>query len=152
MDQQARSDFVERFARVFSESGQASRNTGRIYAWLATSQEPHASLQEIADGLGISRGSVSMGTRQLIAMEMIRKVPVAGARGDYYAASIAGTDVLLQRLIEMAQTYAKILELGIALHGDRLSPGLQGLTSLRQTYLEISSAFDTRLATRKSAQ
>ena len=58
-------------------------STGRIYGLLYLSAEP-LSLNQMSSMLGISKGSVSVGTRQLISWSAIRKVWVPGDRRDFY--------------------------------------------------------------------
>ena len=59
------------------------RSTGQIYGLLYLSAEP-LSLNHMSSMLGISKGSASMGTRQLASWNAIRKVWVPGERRDYY--------------------------------------------------------------------
>jgi len=59
------------------------RSTGQIFGLLYLSTEP-LSLNQISYLLGISKGSVSMGTRHLASLGSIRKVWVPGDRRDFY--------------------------------------------------------------------
>ena len=59
------------------------RSTGQIFGLLYLSTEP-LSLNQMSSMLGISKGSVSTGTRYLAAWGSIRKVWVPGERRDYY--------------------------------------------------------------------
>ena len=61
------------------------RSVGEIYGLLYLSTKP-ASAPEIATALSISKGSVSTGVRQLLALGFIRKVWVQEQRKDYYEA------------------------------------------------------------------
>ena len=62
------------------------RVVGQIYAYLYFSSEPH-SLDDLQKALGISKGSASMGVRQLEQWGALRKVWVRGDRKGYYEAS-----------------------------------------------------------------
>lgn len=62
------------------------RSTGQIFGLLFFSTEA-LTLREISVMLGISKASVSTGTRQLAAWGAIRKVWVPGDRKDYYEAA-----------------------------------------------------------------
>lgn len=62
-----RLDMIEVSARVCQFLG-IRRSTGQIYGLLYLSPEP-LTLDEIAESLGISRGSVSTGTRLLLASD-----------------------------------------------------------------------------------
>lgn len=90
---QRQSDALHPVVRRFiEEAGHATqafgmgRVLGQIYAFLYFSPKPR-NLQDMQDALGISKGSASMGVRQLEQWEAVRKVWVKGDRKDYYEAS-----------------------------------------------------------------
>lgn len=62
------------------------RVLGQIYAYLYFSREPRG-LSDMQQALGISKGSASMGVRQLEQWNAVRKVWVRGDRKDYYEAN-----------------------------------------------------------------
>lgn len=62
------------------------RVLGQIYAFLYFSREPR-SLGDMQEALHISKGSASMGVRQLENWSAVRKVWVKGDRKDYYEAN-----------------------------------------------------------------
>ena len=59
------------------------RSTGQIFGLLYLSVEP-LSLNHMSSMLGISKGSISVGTRQLASWGAIRKVWIPGDRRDFY--------------------------------------------------------------------
>ena len=59
------------------------RSTGQIFGLLYLSAEP-LSLNQMSSMLEISKGSASVGTRQLASWGAIRKVWIPGDRRDYY--------------------------------------------------------------------
>jgi DNA-binding transcriptional regulator GbsR (MarR family) len=61
------------------------RVLGQIFAHLYFSREPQ-SLDAITQALGISKGSASMGVRQLEQWDALEKVWIKGDRKDYYQA------------------------------------------------------------------
>ena len=61
------------------------RVLGQIYAYLYFSPTP-LSLNDLTEGLGISKGSASMCVRQLEQWEALEKIWVKGDRKDYYRA------------------------------------------------------------------
>jgi len=75
-------EMVEVGGRICQILGQP-RSTGQIYGLLYLSAEP-MSLIQMSSMLGISKGSVSMGTRQLASWGAIRKVWIPGDRRDFY--------------------------------------------------------------------
>ena len=86
----------ERFVDLGGRSAQQlgfSRSLGQIYAALYLSEKP-AGLAELMQMLHISKGSASMGVRQLEAWGVVRSVWVRGDRRDYYEVNIDFTEVL----------------------------------------------------------
>src|SRR5437870_9893085 len=89
-----------------SRSGVLSETAGKIFAVLYLSPGP-LSLDEIALGVGTSKGNASVQVRELLALGMVRKVWVRRSRRDYYEAvtdlwAIA-TQVIARRLEQEAQ-------------------------------------------------
>ena len=79
-----RRQFVEAGGN-FCRSVGLPRSVGQIYGLLYLSIRP-LSLQDICEQLGISKGSASLGTRQLLAWGAIRHVWVPGSRRDHFVA------------------------------------------------------------------
>lgn len=78
-----REKLIEDFGLFWERYG-LPRILGRMYGLLLLSNEPHLSLEQIADELNISKASASTIARQLSAMTMITKSTVPGDRRDYY--------------------------------------------------------------------
>ena len=66
-----------------TQSMGVGRVLGQIFAWLYFSPEPQ-SLDDLTSALGISKGSASMGVRQLEQWNALEKVWVKGSRKDFY--------------------------------------------------------------------
>jgi HTH-type transcriptional regulator, glycine betaine synthesis regulator len=62
------------------------RALGQIYAFAYLSPTP-CTLDDLKDGLGISKGSASMGVRQLEQWGALRRIWIKGDRKDYYEAN-----------------------------------------------------------------
>lgn len=77
-------EMVAFFVRIAQVLG-APKSFGEIYGLLYCSEEP-LSLDEISDGLQISRGSASQGLRFLKSVGAVRLVYVPGRRRDHYSA------------------------------------------------------------------
>jgi DNA-binding transcriptional regulator GbsR (MarR family) len=76
--------FVLHFGEMGSRWG-INRTVGQIYAMLFLAEAPrHA--EEICEALSLSRGSVSMGLKELASWNLIRLRHVPGDRRDYYEA------------------------------------------------------------------
>jgi len=113
--------FIEEAGATTQAIG-VGRVVGQIYAYLYFS-EGARTLDDMKEALGISKGSASMGVRQLEQWGAVQRVWVKGDRKDYYTAndyfgSIIRnimTDVMGKRLAAMAQALsAADAELGNA--------------------------------------
>jgi DNA-binding transcriptional regulator GbsR (MarR family) len=109
-----RLDMIEAGGRLCQLLG-VPRSTGQIYGLLYLWPRP-LPLDDIAKLLGISKASVSLGTRQLLSWRAIRQVWVQGERRDYFEVEPdlgrllrAGfTDFLKPRLHSSHQRIAKM--------------------------------------------
>jgi len=144
MDAEQRADYVERWARVLEQSGEA-RITGRIYAHLATAEEPYLSLQELADQLGVSRASVSTNTRRLIALRMLTRVAVPGSRGEHYALTAEGAAAMIERAAEGARAMEELAAEGVRLQRGAVTPGTQSLRMMAEVYGTVAGDFERRV-------
>jgi DNA-binding transcriptional regulator GbsR (MarR family) len=82
-------DVVERFADHWAAGG-GSRLEGLIAGYLLVDESDGVSAAELSDELGISRGSVSTYTRQLVERGFVQRVRKAGERSHYF---VMGEDV-----------------------------------------------------------
>lgn len=79
---------IESFVFHFGEMGSRwgfNRTVGQIYALLVIS-ESALSANDIGDALGVSRGNVSMGLKELHSWQLVQTTHKAGDRKDYYRA------------------------------------------------------------------
>ncbi len=79
-------DTVQRFVEAWGAMGSLwgiNRSVARVHALLMASEEP-LSLDEIADGLQMSKGNASMSLRELRTFGVVRQVEVPGDRRDFY--------------------------------------------------------------------
>ncbi len=82
MDTETRQRFVESWG-VMGVAWGINRSMARIHALLMLSSEPIC-LDDIASELEISRGNASMSLQKLRAWGVVRRMPVAGDRRDFY--------------------------------------------------------------------
>lgn len=75
--------FVEEVGLTIEELG-ISRMAGRIFGCLLVADPPHQSLNQLADYLEASKGSVSTMTRVLIQLDLIERFALPNDRRDYY--------------------------------------------------------------------
>src|SRR5712691_10712827 len=79
---------VERFVLHWGDMGGqwgVNRSVSQIHALLYLSERPRTA-EEIADQLGLARSNVSNSIRELMAWNLIRRVPVKGDRRDHFEA------------------------------------------------------------------
>lgn len=83
---EARDNFIESAGRTTQSFG-LGRIIGQLYALLFFSKEP-LSLDDMADELKVSKGSVSTNIRELEKWSAVKKVWVKGSRKDFYEAEV----------------------------------------------------------------
>jgi len=101
--------FIEEAGATTQAIG-VGRVVGQIYAFLYFSETPR-NLDDMKEALGISKGSASMGVRQLEQWGAVQRIWVKGDRKDYYNANdyfgsiirSIMTDVMGKRLAAMGQ-------------------------------------------------
>src|SRR5918996_2667574 len=79
---------VERFVLHWGDMGSqwgVNRSVSQIHALLYLSERP-LTAEDIADTLGLARSNVSNSIRELMAWDLIRRVPVKGDRRDHFEA------------------------------------------------------------------
>lgn len=130
---QAKSHFVEDFGLFFEREGMP-RMAGRILGWLLVTEAPATSLQELAEVLQASKGSISTMTRSLIQMGMLERVAVPGNRRDYVRIKPGGFAKLIQDRMAMISTYRHLIEHGLELLGGRAPEARMRLTEIRDMY------------------
>jgi DNA-binding transcriptional regulator GbsR (MarR family) len=78
--------FVEGMGAAAATSGVLTQLQGRIFGFLYL-QPGSASLDEITNELGQSKGNISINIRGLVDWHLVRRVSVAGSRKDHYQAA-----------------------------------------------------------------
>lgn len=96
---QARDNIIESAGRTTQGFG-LGRIIGQLYALLFFSPHP-MSLDDMAEGLRVSKGSVSTNIRELEKWGAVRRVWVKGDRKDYYEAEVELLRVLKDGIIPL---------------------------------------------------
>src|SRR3954471_14170315 len=79
---------VERFVLHWGDMGSewgVNRSVSQIHALLYLSERP-LTAEEIADRLALARSNVSSSIKELLAWNLVRRVPVKGDRRDHFEA------------------------------------------------------------------
>jgi len=116
MAQQQKQQFIEDFGERMDEFG-LPRMYGRVLAALLISGKSMMSMQELAEDLQASHGSISTATQMLTRLGMVEKVSMPGERKHFYRighkawnASFATKLNYLNRMLELANRGLALLE------------------------------------------
>jgi DNA-binding transcriptional regulator GbsR (MarR family) len=112
----AAEEFIEIMGRHFEEEGTA-RIAGRLCGLLILTDEP-ASLDELAERLRVSKGSVSLNARLLENAGIAERVTRAGDRRDFYRIAPDMSTRFLERQIERI----RVLDGRMAAARERMEP------------------------------
>jgi DNA-binding transcriptional regulator GbsR (MarR family) len=107
--------FIDDFASLWERFG-VNATQGRVLALLYIADAPEMTAADIGEALGISRGSVSQITRQLVLNRMIQRVSRPGDRRDWFR--IASNPFGQAARAERAQigTFIDVFQRGLAIH------------------------------------
>lgn len=115
---EAETRFVEDMGVVMEADGRP-RIAGLILGWLLICEPPHQSFSDLVDALGVSKGSVSNMTRQLMEAGMIERHAVRGDRQTYFRMAPDAWVRVLQRQVKALRQVAETAERGLALVKER---------------------------------
>lgn len=110
--------FVEDMGIVMEADGRP-RIAGLILGWLLICEPPYQSFNDLVEALGVSKGSVSSMTRQLIEAGMIERYAVRGDRQTHYRIAPDAWVRVLQRQARALQQVAETAERGLAIVNER---------------------------------
>lgn len=134
MKNKAKIRFIEQAGDMIEEHG-LPHMAGRVIGALLVCVPPYMSLDELADQLRSSKGSISMSTQLLLRLGVIEKVSIPGERRHFYRVHPDMWTGLLTRPMEHLNR-----------HRDVVEDGLEALASepieARQRLLEMLAFFD----------
>jgi hypothetical protein len=120
----------------FWEDAGGTRMAGRVLGALLLADPPEMSSSDLATLLGVSPGSVSTATREVIHPGVVIRVRVPGQRQDYFRSNL-GAGALPQFMrtrIELTRRWAQLMERGGAL-AEHKDPGVgRRLEEIREFY------------------
>ncbi len=114
--------FVQDMGIVMEADGRP-RIAGLILGHLLICQPPHQSFNDLVAALGVSKGSVSSMTRQLLEAGMIERYAVIGDRQTYYRIAPDAWVRVLQRQANALRQVAEMAERGLAIVTERYPNG-----------------------------
>ncbi len=118
----------------FWEAAGGTRMAGRVLGALLLAEPPEMSSSELVEFLGVSGGSVSTATRELIVPGLVQRVRVPGKRQDYFRATMNASTQLIQSRMELTRRWAQLIGWGERLAADKAPAIRRQLAEIRQFY------------------
>ena len=109
---------------------------GKLFGWLLICDPPQQTSAQLTVALGLSKGSVSTGTRMLENAGLIRRVPVRGQRGYAYEAIPDGL-VMAASEPSKFRAFRELMARGLELVGGRDAPAADRLRLTHDFYAYI---------------
>jgi len=125
--------YVEDFGLLFGQFG-LSRMLGRVLGVLMISDPPERSAEELAEALGVSRGSISQTTRSLIQMGLVQRWSRPGERKDYFRVKPGAWHAIMRREMEALGGFRETAERGLALLDSEDPDARRSLEEMRDFY------------------
>jgi len=136
--------FVEEVG-IFFEEMSLPRMAGRILGWLFISDPPHQSIDELAEALMASKGSISTMTRLLIQFNLIERFSLPGIRHNYFRILPEGWHQLARQRANQIKGMRQICDRGLELLGDKAQLNRQYLEEMRDMYAFFEQEFPVLL-------
>ncbi|HEX3049232.1 MAG TPA: hypothetical protein VHP83_01145 [Aggregatilineaceae bacterium] len=106
--------YAEEVALLMEAEGMP-RMAGRILGWLLVCDPPHRTLNELAEDLQASKGSISSMTRYLEGLGLIEQFSIPGIRPDYYRLEPENWIGAMKQGIGRVIAFRELMEQGMAL-------------------------------------
>jgi DNA-binding MarR family transcriptional regulator len=108
---------------------------GKLLAWLLICDPAAQSGTELSAALGLSKGSVSAGTRMLESSGLVRRVAMPGRRGTFY--EMAPDAIMRAAGSEKFTLFRELMQRGLDVIGGEDAPGAERLRTTRDFYAFI---------------
>ena len=132
--------FVEEVGICFEEMS-LPRMAGRIIGWLFISDPPHQSIDELAEALMASKGSISTMTRLLIQFNLIERFSLPGIRHDYFRIRPAGWYYLAKQRGDQIKVMRQLCERALELLEGEAQGNRKWLEEMRDMYAFFEREF-----------
>ena len=116
--------FVEDVGIFFEQRG-VPRMAGRVLGWLLICDPPHQSVDELAEALLASKGSISTTTRLLIRLGMVVRTSLPGQRKDYFVIRSDCWDWAMREALAKVSEFRALAEEGLVLQMQRANVGVR---------------------------
>ena len=104
--------FVEDFGLLLEQNG-LPRMAGRIVGWLLICNPPHQSINDLAQTLRASKGSISTMTRLLIEMDIVERIALPEDRRDYFRITPGAWSQIIMMELSEVTTGHQLAERGL---------------------------------------
>ncbi|SCL68460.1 MarR family protein [Micromonospora citrea] len=106
---------------------------GKLLGWLLICDPPGQTSAQLAEALGLSKGSVSTGMRMLETSGLARRVPVPGHRGHAYEVR---PDAVIRIAADATKfrAFRELMDRGLTVVGGEDAPGAERLRVMRDFY------------------
>ena len=112
VNKQAYRQFIEDMGDMLDEHG-LPHMAGRVIGALMLSVPEYMAIDELADKLQASKGSISMSTQLLLRMGVIEKISVPGERRHFYRISSSLWEDLFLQSTEHVSRHLGVVERGL---------------------------------------
>ena len=110
---------------------------GKLLGWLLICNPAAQSGAELVAALGLSKGSVSAGLRQLETSGLVRRVAMPGRRGSFYEMT---PDAIMRAAgSEKFTIFRQLMDRGLEVVGGDDAPGAERLRTTRDFYAFIET-------------
>jgi len=140
----AKLHYAEDFGLAFEQEG-LPRMAGRIFGWMLVAESPHQSLQELAEVLRASKGSISNMTRYLMQLGVIERVGLPGQRRDYVQVKPESWLFMPNQWMETVRSIHELAERGLELLDDKSAETRKRLEEIRDLYAFLEQEFPALL-------
>jgi DNA-binding MarR family transcriptional regulator len=139
--------FAEELGAYWEDAG-GTRMAGRVLGALLLADPPEMSSADLVEFLGISGGSVSTATRELIRPGLAERVRIRGDRQDHFRATMGSSSLpqFLRARLEMVRRWQQLMQRGEELAVSRHPEVGRQLAKIREFYefleVEMRALYD----------
>lgn len=132
-DTPTKQEFAEEVGLYFDRFG-VTRMAGRILGWLLVCEPPHQTINDLAEALQASKGSISSMTRVLIQMGLVERFSIPGHRRDYFRVRPGGWAAIPDNMSVECQRFKALAERGLRTLEDDGPHTRERLEDMRDIY------------------
>jgi DNA-binding transcriptional regulator GbsR (MarR family) len=136
--------FIEEVGLFFEHFG-ITRMAGRMLGALLICDPPYLSMNEIADALQASKGSISAASRLLLQSGLVERFSRPGERRDYYRVQPGAWFEVMKKMLDEITLMRELAELGLQLIEGEAAANRTRLESMRRTFSFFEREFPVLL-------